>query len=75
MTISRRKIIRDSMFGAGALTLSPILGQLHAQAAGKKLPPRFVFVVEGNGAVVRARAVSPAPAIKLTWLNGRAAAS
>ena len=37
------------MFGAGALTLSPILGQLEAQAAGRKLPPRFLFVVEGNG--------------------------
>ena len=49
MTINRRDLLRNASFGAGALTLSPILGQLETQAAGRKLPPRFVFVVEGNG--------------------------
>jgi len=49
MNLSRREALSNLTFGAGAMALSPILGQLQAQAAGRKLPPRFVFVVEGNG--------------------------
>lgn len=49
MTTSRRDLLRNSIFGAGALTLTPILSQIQAQAAGQKLPPRFIFVIEGNG--------------------------
>ena len=50
MTINRRHLLRNASFGAGALTLSPILGQVQAQAAGvTRRAPRFVFVVEGNG--------------------------
>ena len=46
---SRRKFLRTSGASAGGLLLSPILSQIKAQAAGNKLPPRFVFLVEGNG--------------------------
>ncbi|MFN3151544.1 DUF1552 domain-containing protein [Bremerella sp.] len=49
MTLSRREMIRNSSFGVGALVLSPILKQIRAQAEGIKSPPRFVFLVEGNG--------------------------
>jgi len=35
---------------AGGLLLAPVLDQIRAQAAGVvRVPPRFVFVVEGNG--------------------------
>ena len=46
---SRRQFLRNSSATAGGLLLSPILSQIRAQAAGTKLPPRFVFLVEGNG--------------------------
>ena len=46
---SRRKFLSTSGATAGGLLLSPILSQIKAQAAGNKLPPRFVFLVEGNG--------------------------
>jgi len=50
MTISRRDLLRNASLGAGALTLSPILSKIQAQAAGvTQRVPRFVFVVEGNG--------------------------
>ncbi|PHR97395.1 MAG: hypothetical protein COA78_27745 [Blastopirellula sp.] len=50
MTITRRDLLRNACFGAGALTLSPVLSQIKAQAAGQaQRAPRFVFVVEGNG--------------------------
>lgn len=49
MYLSRRDLLRNSIFGAGALTLSPVWDQIQAQAAGVELVPRFVFVVEGNG--------------------------
>jgi len=48
---SRRQFLGTSATTAGAMTLAPILSQIRAQAAGIKLPPRFVFVVEGNGLV------------------------
>ena len=46
---SRRKFLSTSGATAGGLLLAPILSQIKAQAAGTKLPPRFVFLVEGNG--------------------------
>ena len=46
---SRRQFISTSGATVGGLLLSPILSQIKAQAAGTKLPPRFVFLVEGNG--------------------------
>ena len=46
---SRRQFLRNSGVTAGGLLISPILSQIRAQAAGTKLPPRFVFLVEGNG--------------------------
>lgn len=49
MTVSRRTLLRSSLLGAGAVALSPVLSQIAAEDAGEKLPPRFVFVVEGNG--------------------------
>ena len=48
---NRRQFLGTSATSAGALTLAPILSQIRGQAAGVKLPPRFVFVVEGNGLV------------------------
>ncbi len=49
MPITRRQFFRNVSASAGALTLTPILQQVRAQADGVKLPPRFVFVMEGNG--------------------------
>ena len=46
---TRRSFLRNTSVGTGSLVLSPILAQLHAQSIGAKRPPRFVFVVEGNG--------------------------
>ena len=46
---NRRQFFRDASLAAGGTLLSPLLTQIRAQAAGAKLPPRFVFVVEGNG--------------------------
>ena len=46
---SRRQFLSTSGATVGGLLLSPILSQIKAQAAGTKLPPRFVFLVEGNG--------------------------
>ena len=50
---TRRQFLRTSASTAGAMTLAPILTQIKAQAAGIKVSPRFVFVVEGNGLVPR----------------------
>ena len=46
---SRRQFLSTSGATVGGLLLSPILSQIKAQAAGTMLPPRFVFLVEGNG--------------------------
>lgn len=46
---TRRNFLKSAAFGSGGLLMSPVLRQVEAQAAGVKLPPRFVFVVEGNG--------------------------
>lgn len=49
--MNRRTLLNRSIFGSGALVLSPILAQIEAQAAGTATggAKRFVFVVEGNG--------------------------
>jgi len=50
MAITRRDMLRNASLATGGALLSPVLSQLRAQAAGvTKRPPRFVFVVEGNG--------------------------
>ena len=50
MTITRRTALKGLSLSAGGALLSPILEQIRAHAAGSaKRPPRFVFVVEGNG--------------------------
>ena len=46
---TRRQFLQTATAATGGLLLSPVLAQIKAQAAGTKLPPRFVFVVEGNG--------------------------
>ena len=46
---TRRQFLESASAALGGLLLSPVLAQIKAQAAGAKLPPRFVFVVEGNG--------------------------
>ena len=43
---TRRSFLRTT---TGSLLLAPLLAQLKAQAAGAARPPRFVFLVEGNG--------------------------
>ena len=51
---TRRQFLQGTSIGTGSLLLAPILGQLKAQATGAaKLPPRFVFMVEGNGLAPR----------------------
>lgn len=55
---SRREFLKHTSLGAGALALSPVLGQLKARAAGvAPNTTRFVFVVESNG--VRPEQVAP----------------
>lgn len=50
MTANRRAFLKGVSLGAGSLVLSPVLGQIAAQAAGRaELPRRFLFVLEGNG--------------------------
>lgn len=46
---SRRTFFKSASLTAGGTLFAPVLQQLHAQAAGVKTPPRFLFVVEGNG--------------------------
>ena len=48
--LTRRELLRNASVATGGLLLSPVLAQIKAQAAGvAKHPPRFVFVMEGNG--------------------------
>lgn len=50
MRLDRRDALKGLCLSAGAAFLSPILGRLQAQAAGKPITARrFVFVVESNG--------------------------
>lgn len=50
MTSNRREFLKGVSLGAGSLVLTPVLGQIEAQAAGRsELPKRFLFVLEGNG--------------------------
>lgn len=50
MALSRRDVLKSASLATGGVLLSPILDQIKAQAAGvSKRPPRFIFVVEGNG--------------------------
>ena len=50
MKMNRRHALKGLSLGAGGALLSPLFGQLQAQAAGAaKMPQRFVFVLEGNG--------------------------
>ena len=50
MNTQRRNFLKGLSLGAGGLVLNPVLNQIRAEAAGvSKTPPRFVFVVEGNG--------------------------
>lgn len=50
--LTRRSMMKGITLGAGATLLSPILGQLAAQAAGDEkstLQKRVVFIVQSNG--------------------------
>ena len=50
MTVTRRDILKGLTLGSGGLVLSPLIGQLAAQAAGRnEFPQRFVFVVKSSG--------------------------
>jgi len=50
MALSRRDVLKNASLATGGLLLSPIFDQIKAQAAGApRRPPRFVFVLEGNG--------------------------
>ncbi len=50
MKVNRRNVLKGLSLSAGGALLSPVLGQIQAQAAGvARYPQRFVFVVEGNG--------------------------
>lgn len=46
---SRRSFFKSASLTAGGAFFAPLMQQLHAQAAGVKQPPRFLFLVEGNG--------------------------
>ena len=47
--IDRRELFKGLTLGAGAAVLGPVASKLHAEAAGKELPRRVVFFIEGNG--------------------------
>ena len=50
MMTTRRNILKGLTLGSGSVVLSPLIGQLSAQAAGKNdFPQRFVFVVKSSG--------------------------
>jgi hypothetical protein len=46
---NRRAFFKSASLTASGGFFAPLLEQLHAQAAGVTMPPRFLFVVEGNG--------------------------
>lgn len=46
---SRRRLLAGIPLGASSLVLQPFLQRLASAAAGDLPPPRFLFVVEGNG--------------------------
>lgn len=66
---SRRTFFKSASLTAGGTFFAPVLQQLHAQAAGVKTPPRFLFVVEGNG--LPADQVTPAGFKTKTVTAGR----
>lgn len=45
----RRDVLKGLSLGASAAVLQPFLSRLALSAEGKLPPPRFLFVVEGNG--------------------------
>ena len=47
---TRRQLLKGLSLGSGGVVLSPLIGQLAAQAAGRnEFPQRFVFVVKSSG--------------------------
>jgi len=46
---SRRGFLRGVSLGASGLVLGPMLGRVALANAGELPPPRFLFVLEGNG--------------------------
>lgn len=46
---SRRSLLRGTSLGAGSVLLSGVLDRIALAAEGRTTPPRFLFVVEGNG--------------------------
>ncbi|MBL8794343.1 MAG: DUF1552 domain-containing protein [Planctomycetia bacterium] len=49
VALTRRDILKNVAFGAGASFFTPLLGQLAAHAAGQAPRQRVVFVVQSNG--------------------------
>lgn len=51
MRTTRRDLLKGVTLGSGGLVLSPLVGQLAAQASGDRssFPQRFVFVVKSSG--------------------------
>lgn len=47
---SRRQILKSLSLGSGGVILSPLIGQLSAQASGERaFPQRFIFMVKSSG--------------------------
>jgi hypothetical protein len=49
MTTNRRTFLKTSAMGAGALALTPSLGNLFAASKSEKHPRRFIFIRKSNG--------------------------
>jgi len=50
MRTTRRQILKGLTLGAGATLLNPMIQKVVARGDGNsKIPPRFVFVIQGNG--------------------------
>ncbi len=47
--LKRRSVLKGVTLGASGLVLQPFLSRLASAAEGELPPPRFLFVVEGNG--------------------------